>query len=72
MANRICSLCGQGYTDETGHNYDDCVERCEKALEYAEGLHRDAKRALGEAKKIQAQDWWRKKWATHHPRSKGK
>ncbi len=36
MADRICSLCGQGYTDETGHNYNECVKRCQEELRNAE------------------------------------
>jgi len=66
MANRICSLCGLLYTDETGHNYDVCVERCKQELYnadthigIAENRYHFAKEHLAEAKRIQAQDWWK-------------
>jgi hypothetical protein len=32
MAQRICSCCGQGYTDESGHEPNACVQRCSERL----------------------------------------
>lgn len=68
MANRICSFCGEGYTDETGHDYDACVKRCQELLGYAhENLRHAARylvnseRNLVEAKRVQGQNWWRPK-----------
>jgi hypothetical protein len=29
MADRKCSCCGEYYTDETGHNLNQCIENCE-------------------------------------------
>lgn len=67
MADRVCSLCREPYTDETGHDYDCCVKQCVLNLDNAhDGLQKaadayvDAKRHLAEAKVIQAQTWWRK------------
>ena len=61
MADRICSLCGKGYTDETRHNYDECVDRCKDILLRVQETRRtlsDAREHLKEAKRIQKQDWW--------------
>jgi len=67
MADRICSLCGESYTDEKGHNYDICVSRCADQLEGAKTNahlavdHLDkAHIHFNEAVHIQKQDWWRK------------
>ena len=69
MADRICSLCGQSYTDQKGHNYDACAARCKENLERLTEsgqkiaqLIVDAKRHLQEAQEIQKKDWWKKKW----------
>lgn len=66
MAQRCCSLCGEFYTDKTGHNYNICVERCFDQLERAKAaipkaIDRvlDAYKHLGEAKHIEKQDWWK-------------
>lgn len=32
MTERICSCCGQGYTDESGHEPNACVQRCRERL----------------------------------------
>lgn len=29
---RMCSLCGAGYTDQTGHDYAQCVEDLERRV----------------------------------------
>ena len=61
MANRMCHLCGLLYTDEEGHNYDECVRRCkERVIRLSEGLT-EAEAYLREALKIQAQDWWKER-----------
>lgn len=66
MADRMCSLCGESYTDKTGHNYDICVSRCYSQLERAKvDAHKaidylnDAWAYFREAVHIQGQDWWR-------------
>lgn len=66
MADRICSFCRENYTDEEGHDYDRCVERCEEELPLAkEGLvfaarrFVDAESHLAEAKKVQKSDSWK-------------
>lgn len=61
MADRICSLCGVGYTDEEGHDYDKCVLRCGDRIALLEGQLWAAREHLKEAQKIQKQDWWRNK-----------
>ena len=67
MTDRICSLCGEGYEDKTGHNYDVCVARCKGILEQANiDSHKaidhlnDAHTHYQEAMRIQKQDWWKK------------
>lgn len=68
VADRICSLCGESYTDEKRHNYDICVSRCNDQLVRAKI---DAHKAIDhlisaydhyrEAVHIQKQDWWKEK-----------
>lgn len=67
MANRICSLCGEFYTDEQSHNYDKCVITCEQNLKRYFGEKRkldqmiiDQSIHLEEAKRIAKSNWWRK------------
>jgi len=67
MADRQCSLCGQFYTDDEGHDYDICVSHCYDQLEQARiDVHKaidrlnDAYAHVNEALRIQKQDWWRK------------
>lgn len=67
MADRMCSLCGESYTDEKGHNYDICVSKCFDQLEQAKvGAHKaidyliEAYSHYNEALHIQKQDWWKK------------
>ena len=61
MADKKCSYCGTYYTNETGHNYDQCVEKCKEAVSwYTRGLS-NAKWALEKAQEVQRQTWWRKK-----------
>jgi hypothetical protein len=61
MATKICSLCGETYTDEEGHNYDKCVERCRDRVSILKGKLQAAQGHLEEAQRIQKQDWWRNK-----------
>ncbi len=35
QVNRKCSCCGEAYTDEEGHDYEECVESCENRVEDA-------------------------------------
>ena len=35
MANRICSCCGQGYTDKEGHDYEQCIRDCQRRIDEA-------------------------------------
>ena len=62
MATRKCSYCGMTYTDESGHDYDECVQTCQRMLKNAEAVLKEAQWALTEAKKVQIQPWWRKKF----------
>lgn len=49
MADRICSCCGESYTDEGGHDLDKCIETCASALYYAEKLLLNARDDLQRA-----------------------
>ncbi len=49
MIDRICSCCGQSYTDEEGHDYEQCVIDCERRIKKAEDNLVDARRCLGMA-----------------------
>jgi hypothetical protein len=46
MADRICSCCGQPYTDETGHDYEQCYRDCEKRVGQARHELNDALNCL--------------------------
>ena len=46
---RICSCCGQGYTDGKGHDLDTCIETCRARLDRAEQEHANARDALERA-----------------------
>lgn len=35
MTDRMCSCCGQLYTDEVRHDYETCVKNCEEQVEKA-------------------------------------
>ena len=61
MSDRKCSYCGAYYDDNTGHNYDICVQDCQEYLQQAKLTFDNCKWALEKAKEVQAQDWWRKK-----------
>ena len=68
MTNRMCSLCGESYTDESGHDYDKCVKECRANIQQLERQQdniynalNDAHKHLEEALRIQRQDWWRKR-----------
>jgi hypothetical protein len=60
MAQRKCSLCGIHYADETGHDYDTCVERLEGRVRELRRTLEDTIHHLGRAQEIQARDWGRK------------
>lgn len=67
MTDRMCSLCGEYYCSETGHNYDICVSKCSDYLEKAKvEAHNAIDRLITayshyhEAVHIQKQDWWKK------------
>ncbi len=60
MADRMCSFCMELYTDEEGHNYDLCVQKCETALLKAMERVHVLEWALEGAKKVQSKDWWRR------------
>lgn len=51
MKLRKCSLCGEYYTDETGHDPKKCVETLEKRVISLRKDLADAERALAEAKR---------------------
>jgi hypothetical protein len=68
MADRKCSLCGEHYTDEIGHDYNKCVETCERECKLAdenvskaENRRIDAITHRNEARRIAQQDWWKRK-----------
>lgn len=61
MVDRICSLCGESYTDEEGHDYDRCAERCRDRVSILKGKLQAAQEHLAEAQRIQKQDLWRKR-----------
>ena len=61
MAQRICSLCGTPYTDETGHNYDLCASLLEERVKTLTTTLQDAQDHLEEARGIQAADWWKER-----------
>ena len=54
------SLCGESYTDGTGHDYDKCYDRIAKRIEKLETDWYEARRALARAHKLQKQTWWHK------------
>lgn len=35
MADRICSCCSQGYSDNERHDYEQCVKDCERRVDVA-------------------------------------
>ncbi len=35
MADRICSCCDQGYSDDERHDYEECYRRCETRVDLA-------------------------------------
>lgn len=46
MAQRVCSCCGQSYTDEDGHNLDNCIGACLSHLGELESMRVSAQRSL--------------------------
>jgi Fe-S-cluster-containing dehydrogenase component len=71
MADRKCHLCGEFYTDETGHDYNKCVESCETQAQLADEnvtkaiQHRiDAIQHRNESRRIALQDWWKREAKT--------
>jgi ribosomal protein L24E len=59
---KTCSFCGETYTEGEGHNYDQCVRTCEEKVMYLTKQLQEAKKCLREAREIQSQMWWRKKF----------
>ena len=56
MVDRICSCCGQSYTDDMRHNYEPCVKNCEERVNRARHNLNDALECLENAKsRCQAQ-----------------
>jgi len=42
MAQRKCSCCGQGYTDDERHDYEQCVKDCEERVNWTRHSLNDA------------------------------
>ncbi len=55
MAQRICSCCGQDYTDESGHEPNACVQRCRERLARLLDNIEDARTCLHKAQERQQQ-----------------
>ena len=51
MADRICSLCGTYYTDEKGHDLDDCWGLIHQQLLKADRVVRGLRYKLAEAQR---------------------
>lgn len=49
MADRICSCCGKGYTDEERHDYEQCFKDCEERVDWARHNLNDAVECLANA-----------------------
>jgi len=47
-----CILCGMVYPDKTGHDYNKCVERCQKRYKETHMLAVEASRALDQATQL--------------------
>jgi len=54
MADRKCSLCGEPYTDEEGHDYSGCVARLRLRLAEARDWVLFLERAFVEAQRLAA------------------
>jgi phage gp16-like protein len=50
MAQRKCSCCGQSYSDEERHDYEQCVKDCERRLDWTRHQLVDAQECLENAK----------------------
>jgi hypothetical protein len=55
----MCNYCGEGYAEEDGHDYDECVKKCKAHRLWAKKQLFQAERSLAGAKEVQAQDWWK-------------
>ena len=51
MKMNICKLCGTVYTEQEGHNKQDCIEKCEENLQNADNNLVLAEQAVELAKK---------------------
>ncbi len=49
MADRICSCCGQGYSDDERHDYEECYKRCEARVKRARTNLSNARDCLNRA-----------------------
>lgn len=49
MADRICSCCGLGYSDDKRHDYEECYKRCERRVNIARHNLNDARDCLNNA-----------------------
>jgi len=59
MAVKKCSYCGELYDFDNGHDYDKCVQECERRYDISHKFWVEANWALTKAKEVQKQDWWR-------------
>jgi len=50
MADRICSCCGEVYTDDARHDYEQCIKRCEESVATARSKYHSALDSLDLAK----------------------
>ena len=46
MAERQCSCCGQGYTDDIRHDYETCVKNCQDRVDRAKHEFNEARDCL--------------------------
>ena len=58
VLDKICSFCGEAYAFTEGHNYNKCVEACQRRLDKAVRSLSTCQWALEGAKEVQKQNWW--------------
>ena len=49
MYDKICSCCGQCYEERKGHDWEQCLEDCERKVALAKGALIEAQRKLEKA-----------------------
>ena len=49
MYDKICSCCGQCYEESKGHDWEQCLEDCERKVALAKGALIEAQRKLEKA-----------------------